>query len=315
MSLGARLERLRREGQREPASGDGGRTGVRALGDAAGARARPPARRGAARPRAALIRSEPVFPVVATPLLSRDGREAIVAAYARSGSRSASGVRRPGASSRAWRPFPGRRSAGPRSRLPGQPPGAARPDARREARLPDPVPARALGLPERGRRAAPPPLRGADDPRLPGAAPPARPGDARVDLRAEHRHRRGARARHRLQPAARLPLPGGARPTRARARGGPGDARDSRPDGRVQLGHGRRRDRDAGRVPARLHALDGDCGRARRAARRADRAHGAAGALRPARPAGRRALAGRWRRAPSGRHRARRAAGTGSRMG
>ena len=85
--------------------------------------------------------------------------------------------------------------------------------------------------------------------------------------------------------------------------------RTAGPDGRVLVGHGRRRGRDARRLPARVPALDGHRRRPRRAARRADRADRPARTLRPARAA--RSTRSPVRGAGRRRGRRRRAAGTG----
>ena len=251
------LERLRRQGQREPARRGGGRARLRALGGAAGARARA---RPDAEARWRASRRDPLGADLpgrraAAPLARREARRSsppTPAPESRSGCGAGGRARRAAARGRAG-------DGGGRHRarnLAGQRPDPARPDARREDRVPDPLPARALGLPERRRRAAADPLRRPDDPRL--AAPPAaaRPAAADVDLRAEHRHRRGPRARDRLQPAPRLALPGGARAPRAGRRRRAGDARDRRPDGRVQ-----RRSRSAPRSRRWPSSRSGSCAR------------------------------------------------------
>ena len=94
------------------------------------------------------------------------------------------------------------------------------PRAGRDARLPDPLPALAAVLPQRGRGAA----AAADRRPWRSSAPSWRSRIANeaidpLDLRAQPRHRPRPGPRDRLQPVHRLPLPGGDR------RHGPGPRR------------------------------------------------------------------------------------------
>ena len=83
--LGPRLERLRRSGRRERTRRGGDRAQLGPVGVTAGARARARPDAAAARAGRAAIRSEPAFPALAPTTRSRDGRSAVVSAYARAG--------------------------------------------------------------------------------------------------------------------------------------------------------------------------------------------------------------------------------------
>ena len=98
----------------------------------------------------------------------------------------------------------------------GRRPGLRGHRARRAARVPDPLPALVLRLPQPRRGAAPARGRRRDDHALvPGDAARQRRDRADVDLRAEPHHRPRARPRDRLLAVHGLALPRGAR---ARAR-------------------------------------------------------------------------------------------------
>ena len=144
-----------------------------------------------------------------------------------------------------------RRGAGRRAGLRGH-------RARRAARVPDPLPALVLRLPQPRGGAAPARGRRRDDHALvPGDADRQRRDRADVDLRAEPDHRARARPRDRLLAVHGLALPRGAR---ARARHRPrrcADDGDGGPHRAVLLDHRRGGARVAARVPAALPLLDG----------------------------------------------------------
>ena len=123
---------------------------------------------------------------------------------------------------------------------PGRRPGVGGHRARRAARVPDPLPAVAVRVPQRRRGAAPARGRRRHDHALvPRDAVRQRHDRADVDLRAEPHHRARAGPRDRLLAVRRLALPRGAR---ARARHRRGAARDDDhrgPDRAVLLGHRR----------------------------------------------------------------------------
>ncbi len=150
-----------------------------------------------------------------------------------------------------------------------------------------------MGVSRRRRRCAAADCRRPLDRDHAGTDPSDQRRDPNLGLRAQPRHGRRSRPRDRLQPAARLALPGGARPARSRDRGAARDPPDGRAHGRLQRGHGRGRLRVAARVSARLSPLDGPGRVDHRATRRPRRAHSAAGTLCSARHERERARAGR----------------------
>ncbi|CAA9538310.1 MAG: Transmembrane transport protein MmpL13, partial [uncultured Solirubrobacteraceae bacterium] len=198
------------------------------------------------------------------------------------------GAAHPGSARERARGDRRRRRAGRRA---GRDPGLRGPREGRGARLPDPLPAVAVGVPRRHRGAAPARGGHGDDPRdLPLHAAHQRAGHRSLDLRAQPDHRPRTGPRDRLLAVRGVALPRGARaPARRPARRPTGDDGDRRADRPVLLDHGRRRARVADRLPAALPLLDGHRRGARRARRGARVAHPPAGAPRRARAADQRA--------------------------
>ena len=219
-------------------------------------------------------------------LVSEDGRSSYVVATFRIGRRGRARPRAgpPGAHTGGdRRRRRARRGAGRRAGLRGH-------RARRAARVPDPLPAVVLRLPQPRGGAAPARGRRRDDHALvPGDAVRQRRDRADVDLRAEPDHRPRARPRDRLLAVHGLALPRGARARARHRRRAAQDDGHGGPHGAVLLDHRRGGARLAARVPAALPLLDGRRRRDLRARRGARVADAAAGDPRRARPARERA--------------------------
>ena len=103
-----------------------------------------------------------------------------------------------------------------------------------------------------------------------------------VRVRAQHHDGAGARPGGGLQPADRLALPRGDRPSRSVGRGAASHDRERRTDGCGQLRDGRRDAQQPAGVPAAVPALDRDRRHPRLADRRRERARVPAGCARAA---------------------------------